>query len=360
MLHASPGLVRNVQRLDGQTLLCEVEVAGKPRRAIAYIRLCGDVASGDEVALNTTAVDLELGTGGYDFVICNLSRRGSLRDDSPGHIMKLRYTPLQHSVQCGEEIAPSKDVGVADLKAMPVVAAGLHSHFALIAAGAKALRPEARVVYVMTDSAALPLGFSDLVRSVKDAGLIEETITCGQAFGGDREAVNLYSALSVAREASRADIAIVCQGPGNVGTGSALGFSAIEMGQIVNAAHSLGGRPVLALRMSKADTRERHRLISHHSLTVLSKVALAGAMAVLPFMESDDLEEAYRQLQSLKLFEHHEIRSFDGAPGIRLLSERAIKVESMGRSYDDDPHFFLAPSAAGRCAAAMLSKDFWG
>jgi hypothetical protein len=359
MLHTTAGRVTDVRKLDERTLECQVEAGGERRKALAYIDLCGEIAAGDEVVVNTTAVDLGLGTGGYDFVVCSLSKRGEVKNESPGHIMKLRYTPLQHSAECEEETA-GEDAAIADLAGMPVVAAGLHSHIALIAAGVKAKEPDARIAYAMTDGAALPIQFSNLVRALEDARLIDDTITCGQAFGGRREAVNVYSALAAAREASKASVTIVCQGPGNVGTSTGLGFSAIEAGQIINAAHSLKGRPVLSLRMSKADKRERHRLISHHSLTVLSRVALAGTMAVLPFMDADDQQEAYRQLQSLKLFEHHEIRSFDGAPGVALLKERGLKLESMGRGYDDDPLFFLAASAAGRCAASMLSKDFWG
>ncbi|MEI6915118.1 MAG: DUF3866 family protein, partial [Armatimonadota bacterium] len=271
-------------------------------------------------------------------------------------IMKLRYTPLQHSVLTEEEQNASSEL--PSLQKLPVVAAGLHSQIAMIAAGVKAKAPSARIAYLMTDAAALPIAFSNLVRMLLEKKLIDETITCGQAFGGQREAVNLYSGLVVTKWKSQADVAIVCQGPGNVGTDTALGYSGIEVGQIINAVHSLGGRPICCLRMSQADRRERHRLISHHSLTALARVALAAALVPVPWMDDSLTEEAHRQLASLKLFEQHEIGSFDGQPGMDLLEREAIDVRSMGRGFDDDRVFSLAASAAGRAAAEMLSGDF--
>ena len=63
-------------------------------RAYALTQLTGTVAVGDRVVLNTTAVDLGLGTGGWHFVHWNLARE-TLHEPGPGHIMKLRYTSLQ-------------------------------------------------------------------------------------------------------------------------------------------------------------------------------------------------------------------------------------------------------------------------
>ncbi len=360
MLETRAGEVASCQALDGGTLLLEVSVEGARHRALAYRGLTGDIREGDRVLINTTAGTLGLGTGGFDFVVANLSRPAGVAGAGPGHIIKLRYTPLQFSVLADEEAQPELYSQAQDLGRAPVVAASLHSQVALAAAGVKAARPGARVVYVMTDGAALPLGVSNLTRLLLAEGLVDETVTCGQAFGGTREAVNLYSALICARHAARADVIIVCQGPGNVGTGTPLGYSGIEAGQAVNAAHSLDGRPVCAVRMSRADPRRRHTLISHHTLTVLSRIALAAALVPLPWMEPRDEEEAIRQLDELKLFERHEIRSFDGEPGMRLLEQKGLDVSSMGRRYAEDPLFFLAGCAAGAAAAAMLDEDFAG
>lgn len=360
MLETRVGGVVSCETLDSGTLLLEVEAEGTRHRALAYRSLTGDIREGDRVLLNTTAGTLGLGTGGFDFVVANLSRPAGVAGAGQGHIIKLRYTPHQFAVLADEEAQPELYSRATDLGGMPVVAASLHSQVALAAAGVKAARPKARVAYVMTDGAALPIGVSNLVRTLLSEGLLDETVTCGQAFGGMREAVNLYSGLICARHAAGADVAIVCQGPGNAGTGTPLGFSGIETGQAINAAHSLDGRPVCAVRMSRADPRRRHTLISHHTLTVLSRIALAAALVPLPWMDPGDEAEAVRQLDELKLFERHEIRSFDGKPGIDLLKARRLDVSSMGRRFEDDPLFFLAGCAAGAAAAAMLDEDFPG
>lgn len=359
MLETRVGTVRAVRRLEDGTLRLEVDVKGETRPALAFAQIAGAVETGDRVLVNTTAISLKLGTGGLDFVVANLSNPSGKAGEAMGHIMKLRYSPLQFAVSCEEE-SPDGLEEFPDLQGMPVVAAGLHSQVAGVAAGVKALKPDARVVYIMTDGASLPLGLSDLVRTLTAEHLLDETITCGQAFGGGREAVNIPSALAVAKLRAQADVAIVCQGPGGVGTGTAVGYSGIEQGAAINAAHSLNARPVAAVRMSQADPRERHRLISHHTLTVLSRMALAPAIVALPFMEDAPREQAIKQLSALKLFEYHEIRMFDGQPGLDLLDQRDIVPVSMGRSPEDDPLFFLAASAAGRAAAEMLAEDFAG
>ena len=148
---------------------------------------------GDTVVLNTTATALGLGTGGVDFLISNDSRQDSRETrggpDGGEHIVKLRYTPLQHAVRAAEMDPAFAEIweNATSLEGTPVVVCGLHSQIGPVCAGVKAALPSARVVYVMTDSAALPIAFSRLVGELKAAGLIDATITAGQAFGGDWE-----------------------------------------------------------------------------------------------------------------------------------------------------------------------------
>ena len=123
-------------------------------------------------------------------------------------------------------------------------------------------RPGTRVVYVMTDQGALPLAFSRSVAELRAADLLAGTVTVGQAFGGDLEAVTVHSGLLAAALALDADVVVVTQGPGNLGTGTRWGFSGVAAGEAVNAAATLGGRPVGALRISGADPRPRHRGVS--------------------------------------------------------------------------------------------------
>src|SRR6266536_1247508 len=115
-------------------------------RALAYTELTGCPEPGDRVLLNTTALDLSLGTGGYALVIAVPDR---LPPDpaGPGHLVKARYTPLQATV-----------------------------------------------------------------------------------LGVDMEAVTVHTGLLAARRVLQAELAIVSQGHGNLGTGTKWGFSGVACG----------------------------------------------------------------------------------------------------------------------------------
>src|SRR4029078_4173129 len=114
-----------------------------------------------------------------------------------------------------------------------------------------------------------PLAMSDLVASIRAKGLIDATVTCGHAFGGDYEAVSVFSALAGAPRVAHADAAVIVMGPGIVGTNPRLGFSGMEVGPILDAASGLAGVPIACLRVSFADGRDRHVGLSHHSATAL-------------------------------------------------------------------------------------------
>jgi hypothetical protein len=339
------------------------EQGGGTRGAVAYPALTGAVAVGDRVVLNTTACDLKLGTGGLDFVIHNESRPlpKTVGDADGAHIMKLRYTPLQHAVAAAEmdpRHAPIWEAA-ATLMRTPVVVGNLHSQIAAAAAAVKAARPDARVAYVMTDGAALPIGFSRLVRDLKDAGLIDVTLTAGQAFGGDYECVTVASALLAARFIARGDVVLVCQGPGNAGTGTRFGFSGIEQGAHLDLAGRLWGTPIGVLRVSFADRRARHHGLSHHTVTALGLLAQAPALLAFPAaaaavpdgVSTADLAALRAAVDNSPLAALHEIVEADGAAGLALLAERSVSVTSMGRSPADDPIFFHAAAAAGALAA---------
>src|SRR5438105_10591829 len=143
---------------------------------------------------------------------------------------------------------------------------------------------EPRVVYVMQDGGALPAWFSRTCAVLREAGWLAATVTTGQSFGGDLETVTVHTGLLAARHVLGADIAVVAQGPGNLGTGTRWGFSGVAAGEAVNAVAVLGGRPVASLRVSQADPRMRHRGVSHHSLTAYGRVALARADVVVPVL----------------------------------------------------------------------------
>ncbi len=347
-------VVRIEQAAPGYQKL-DVSTPDGPGSAVCYTSLTGECVAGERVLLNTTAVRLRLGTGGSHFVV---ARGGgddvALDDPSHGHIMKLRYSPMQRDVLAVEsQESPYHEVmrRAEDIAGMPVVCCGLHSQVALVAAGIKERVPGARVAYVMTDQASMMMALSDLVRSCLESGLLDETLTAGQAVGGGLETVTLHSALLAARHVTHADIAIVSIGPGTVGTGTPFGHGGIAQGEAINAAGVLGGRPLAALRISFADQRERHRGVSHHSLTALGRIALHPATVVVPRLPGEQAGVVDAALEAAHVWERH--TRADVSSG-RLPDLRGVGVRTMGRGPDDDPAFFLAAAAAGRAAADLL------
>ena len=309
------------------------------RRAYVLTELVGPVAVGDQVVVNTTAVDLGLGTGGWDVVHWNLSR-DSWEQDGPGHVMKLRYTSLQVDVGAAEEaLAVDQPAG---LDGMPVVACGLHSQVACVAAVVKHLAPAARLVYVMTDGAALPLALSDLVADMRGAGLVDATVTAGNAFGGEYEAVNVHSALHLARTVAGADAVVAGPGPGVVGTGTTLGFGPLEMAGVLDAAAAFRAHPIAAVRYSGADPRPRHLHVSHHTRTALA-LAHSRPVAAVPTGHHHVLEGA-------------EVVQVEVPDVPALLTAHGLRVTSMGRGPDQDPGFYAYAGAAGAAAAAWISS----
>jgi hypothetical protein len=314
-------------------------------RALAYPALVGEPEPGDRVLVNANALALDLGTGGYAIVVALPDRLPADADPS-GHEVKARYTPLQ-------VVVDATDAGAESLEGAPVVTADLHSALPAVVAGVHATRPDARVAYVMTDGGALPAWFSRTLDALADR--LAGVVTSGQAFGGDLEATNVHSGLLAARHALDADVLVVTQGPGNLGTGTAWGFSGTAIGEAVNAVATLGGRPVGALRVSEVDPRPRHRGVSHHSLTAYGRVALAPADLVVPAGLSEPLasmiDEALRPLCP----PHRRVR-VDPAGLDEALRKLPLKVSTMGRDLDADHAYFLTAAAAGRHAADLLSR----
>jgi hypothetical protein len=328
-----------------------------PVLALAYPALTGRPEPGDRVLLNAGALELGLGTGGYALVVA-IPGRLPAGPPGPGHLVKARYTPLQAAVLgADEQGSPHHEVlrEADDLAGMPVVVADLHSALPAILTGiratALAVTPPA-VAYVMLDGGALPAWFSRTSAGLREAGWLAGTITVGQAFGGDLETVTLHTGLLAARHVLHADVAVVAQGPGNLGTGTRWGFSGVACGEAVNAAAVLGGRPVASLRVSDADPRDRHRGISHHSLTAYGRVALARADVVLPGLPGEF--GARVAAQAAPLAERHDLVRVPVDGLLEALRECPVRLSTMGRGLAEDTAYFLAAAAAGRHAAALL------
>ena len=309
--------------LEERPGLQRVTVDGE--RAYVLTQLIGDVALGDRVVVNTTAVELGLGTGGWHVVHWNLSRPDERwSEPGPGHIMKLRYTSLQVDTGAGEE---GEELPTS-LERLPVVACALHSQVPIVAVVLKHLRPDARIAYVMTDGGSLPLALSDTVHQLRTQGLLDLTITAGHAFGGDVEAVNVHAALALAAHRG-ADVVVAGIGPGVVGTGTRLGHTGLDVVTTADATAALGGTPILAVRFSEADQRERHFGPSHHTMTA---VELAARQLVVP--SPDELV----------------------VPDVAALLDAAgLRVTTMGRGPSEDPAFFAWTAAAGVAAADLMA-----
>ncbi|MGV8977488.1 MAG: DUF3866 family protein [Cellulomonas sp.] len=361
--------------------------AGALVRALAYPELVGLPDVGERVLLNVTALARGLGTGGYALVVAPTDHLPADPPPSPGHLIKARYTPLQAMVlgvddQESEHHETLRDAD--DLAGLPVVVADLHSALPAIIAGARRGaelqgRPMPRVAYVMTDGGALPAAFSRTVAGLADAGWIAACITTGQAFGGDLEAVTVHTGLLAARLVVDADLVVVTQGPGNLGTGTRWGFSGVAAGEAINAAAVLGGRPVASLRVSGADARERHLGVSHHSLTAYGRVALASADVVVPAFTSASphgpsgpdgalavadapLEALGRRIrqQALTLVAphgRHRLVEVDAdADLLAALAGAPVRLSTMGRGLEADPAAFLAAAVAGVHAQVLTSR----
>jgi hypothetical protein len=303
-------------------------------RAYVLTDLVGPVGIGDPVVLNTTAVELGLGTGGWHVVHWNLARE-AWSQAGPGHIMKLRYTSLQSDTGAAEEDHPDLP---ESLDGMPVVVCSLHSQVGVVAAVVRHLRPTARIAYVMTDGAALPLALSELVHALRTDKVVDTAITAGNAFGGDLEAVSVPSGLALARHVTDAELAIVGMGPGVVGTASGLGTTAVEAAAVIDAAHALGARVALCCRASGVDTRQRHRGVSHHVDTIL-RLAAHRPEIPLPGALAPEVPGA---------------TVIEGPDAADVLGALDLVVTSMGRGPADDPAFFAASTSAGAWAAGAL------
>lgn len=310
------------ERAEG---LVRLAVDGRP--CIAYPRLTGPVAHGDVVVVNTQAADLGLGSGGFDILAVNLTRGLGLAPEPAAHVMKLPYTPFQLAAGHAEEAG----AGAAELDGLPVVCCTLHSQLAPACAG---LGTGRRVAYLQLPGGALPVSLSDAVRSLRRAGLLEKAIAVGACVDGDVACVSVASALAWARGEGY-DAAVCAVGPGIVGTGTALGHGGLAAVEALDAAAALGGRAILAARVSAGDARARHRPVSHHTLAVLGLVARRPAVAWPAGLDAPD---------GIGPVEEVDVDGWREACS-------GLSLETMGRGARDEPWFFAAAFAAGRLAA---------
>ncbi|HXS46353.1 MAG TPA: DUF3866 family protein [Solirubrobacterales bacterium] len=321
-----------------------VDVDGERRAAWADAVLLGEMREGDEVVVNVAAVDLELGSGGFDVVHVNLTRGLRASGDSREHVMKLNYTSLQHPVDPLElpvrlsDAEGTKGASERVGRLMPVLVIPLHGHLAP-AAWAVAQDEPRRIGYVQTGGGALPGSMSRDLAELRERGLICSHVTAAPAYGGEHEALSVAGALDAAAQKLGWDTAIVGPGPGIIGSETRLGHGGMAALDSAHASLALGLPTMLSPRLSAADPRERHREVSHHTLTVMQMLLGAVEIAV-----PAGNPVVMAQLAEASAWRH----KLQEAPAdLAGYAASGLPSRTMGRSLDEDPLFFAAPLAAG-------------
>jgi Protein of unknown function (DUF3866) len=345
-----------------------VEVEGAERPAWADRALVGKIERGDEVLLNTEALDRGLGSGGFDLVHANLSRGLSDRAGGGDHVMKLNYTSLQHTVDPVERPleeasgrAPSPPPAAAGRRP-PVLVIPLHGHLAPAAWAVAQAAPGLPVGYVQTAGGALPGTLSRDVVELRSRGLLAGHVTAGPAYGGEHDAISVPGALDAAPELGWRAV-IAGPGPGILGSATRYGHGGMSALDTAHAALALRLPTLISPRLSGADSRSRHRGLSHHTSAVL-ELLLAPVAVPVPEVEAtewptpeeisepgpepgmlDELREACAERHDMM------VQPVD----LDAYVHSGLEARAMGRDVQEDPLFYAAALAAGRALAVARS-----
>jgi hypothetical protein len=353
-----------------QRLLVRLAGGGDPRPAIVDVGLLGCAEAGDEVIVNVQALDLGLGSGGFDVVHVNLTRGLSAEPADGASVMKLNYTSLQHTVSPVE----GQHLSLPVERAVAVLA--LHGQLAALAWAFAQAEPKAKLGYVQTAGGALAGGHSRTVRALRERGLLAGHVTAGPAFGGEAEAITTVGALHHGFHMLGWDAAVCGPGPGIIGSGSALGHGGMAALDSAHVALALGCPTLLVARMSSGDERERHRGFSHHTLTVLDLLLEPVTVALPAGMRSPvgaDLRTGLgavfggsmpsRPALALEVERPVRITRHDWrrAPiDLPAYAQSGLPAVSMGRGLAQDPLFFGAALAAGSVLAQLGQEQMAG
>jgi hypothetical protein len=341
--------------------------AGVRRPAIADVGLVGRAEVGDEVIVNVQALDLGLGSGGFDVVHVNLTR-GLDSDGLQGaNVMKLNYTSLQHTVE------PVEDAVLEIPVERPVAVLALHGQLAAVAWAFAQGTPGARLGYVQTEGGALPGGHSRTVRMLRERGLLAGHLTAGAAFGGEAEAMTSAGALHHGLRSLGWDAAVCGPGPGIVGSSSSLGHGGMLALDSAHVSLALGCQTLLVARMSSGDERQRHRGISHHTLTVLDLLLEPVTVALPAGMRSPvgaDLRAGLGAVfggampsrpalaldvpRPVRVTRHDWRRAVVDLPAY---AASGLPADTMGHGLAGDPLFFGAALAGGSALAELVGRS---
>ncbi len=320
-----------------------VEVDGQRRAAWVDEDLLGEMHEGDEVVVNVGALDLELGSGGFDVVHVNLTRGLEGGGGGEAHVMKLNYTPLQHPVEPVEEksvrlISAMRGKGAP----IPVAVLPLHGHLAPAAWAAAQAAPGVRVGYVQTGGGALPGSLSRDVKQLRERDLLAGHIAAAPAYGGEHDALSTVGALDAAAKLGW-DAVLVGPGPGIIGSNTEFGHGGMAALESAHAALALRSPTIVSPRLSSSDSRQRHLHLSHHTFTVL-ELLLGEVDVAVPDTDLPGAEEARRYLTEAAGKRHRLHRLPADLDAYRAAG---LPTRTMGRDLDQDPLFFAAPLATG-------------
>lgn len=326
-----------------------IEVAGEERPAWADRALVGEVLAGDEVVVNLEALDLGLGSGGFDVVHVNLSR-GLEGEGSPElNVFKLNYSSLQHPVDPVEPLERATGDG-----GPPVLVLSLHGQLAPAAWAASRAAPGLALGYVQTPGGALPGALCRDVAELRERGLLCGHVTAASAYGGEGEAISVAGALDAAAGLGW-DAVVAGPGPGILGSASELGHGGMAALDSAHAALALGLPTLLAPRLSSGDPRKRHLGVSHHTETVLG-LLLAGVTVPVPAGEGAGAwPEGTRAALEKACGDGHRLREAEAA--LSGYAASGLPTMTMGRALADDSLFFAAALASGEALGSLTRKD---
>ncbi|MFA9556056.1 DUF3866 family protein [Evansella sp. AB-rgal1] len=345
--------VQVLEVLERTSTILRLKTSGGSGKAILYRTLHSDVQSGDWIVVNTTATKLQLGTGGWDIVrnVIDKPLLDKKKEDEDGHIMKARYLGDQHSsltIESPESRTHQMFHQKLDLQGRKVLLCELHSMLPIVWFILQSQEVNIPLLVVLSDEASLPLAMSKHLTYLQEMDKFE-SISTGQAFGAQKESINIVTALQYFHETHEEGIILITLGPGIVGSSTRYGFSSLSQGNWANMIGALGGTPIWIPRLSGADERERHQGISHHTITPLTELTLTKSILPLP---SGDYSNKWIEtsLLYLETIENVSIKKVAEQKLLPLLDQvqqlSPFPLTSMGRTIDKDPLFFLGVAAA--------------
>ncbi|MEZ0536068.1 DUF3866 family protein [Caldicellulosiruptoraceae bacterium PP1] len=332
MIKIKKGIVTKNIKVTNNIQIVEVKLNNRTSYAINFLDINNPVDINQEVLVNITANYLNLGTGGYDFII----PQGQFENKKNGHIMKLRYTPLQFSVLTEEEKDKTIFERTPYLNKENIVVCELHSMIAPIAIYLKQFLPKIKISVILTDWGMLNANLSENIQYLKSKKLIDFVITCGEAFNGDFECINEINSIILSQQL-QADVIIIGPLPGIVGTGSKFGFSTYNMIHVIEDIYRFNGQAILPIRLSKMDKRDRHKIISHHFITILNYL---NAQAIIPLYKFEDnvfYDNILKIIEKYKV--KHRIIYIDSLYKLDLNQHLAI-LNTMKKGINDEKEFF--------------------